>query len=173
LPGGEEGKGPVFPCRRSLKNVIADVEERLKSGEYKMTPRRAHILRALIENQGRHLSAEEVYQLVKEKEPELGLATVYRTLELFSDRGIIHGMDFGDGRKRYEMGLGTGLSHHHHHLICTQCGRIIEVGEDLLEDLEMRVYREYGFAVADHQLKMFGLCGDCDRASAGAGDTGR
>ncbi len=144
-----------------LKNVIADVEERLKSGEYKMTPRRSLILRVLIENQGRHLSAEEVYQVVKEQEPELGLATVYRTLELFSDCGIVFGMDFGDGRKRYDMGLGAALGHHHHHLICTRCGRIIEAGEDLLEDLELRVQRDYGFSVVDHQLKMFGLCEGC------------
>lgn len=142
-----------------------------------MTPRRSLILRALIENQGRHLSAEEVYQLVKEREPELGLATVYRTLELFSDCGIVFGMDFGDGRKRYDMGLPAAPGHHHHHLICTRCGKIIEAGEDLLEDLESRVLHDYGFTVEDHQLKMFGLCADCRRglqqAGGGSGENGK
>lgn len=144
-----------------MKKVIFDVEEKLKAGEYKLTPRREHILRVLLENMDKHLSAEEVYNLVKIKAPDVGLATVYRTLELFMDFDIIHGMDFGDGRKRYEFGSLGSDGHHHHHLICTRCGRIIEVDEDLLDDLEKRVGRDHNFKVENHQLKIFGVCGEC------------
>jgi Fur family ferric uptake transcriptional regulator len=70
-------------------------------------------------------------------------------------------MDFGDGRKRYEFGDNDFRGHHHHHLICLKCGIILEVAEDLLEDLEARVNRDFGFDVQNHQLKIFGYCRDC------------
>ncbi|MCL6610753.1 MAG: transcriptional repressor [Peptococcaceae bacterium] len=144
-----------------MKDVITDVGEKLKAREYKLTPRRESILRVLLENKDKHLSAEEVYNLVKEKAPDVGLATVYRTLELFSDFDIIHSMDFGDGRKRYEYGDSEATGHHHHHVICLKCGKIFEVAEDLLEDLELRVSRDLDFEVVNHQLKIFGYCKNC------------
>lgn len=147
-----------------MNRVIYDVEEKLKAREYKLTPRREHILKVLLENKDKHLSAEEVYNLVKLKAPDVGLATVYRTLELFCDFDIIHSMDFGDGRKRYEFGDSESDGHHHHHhLICLKCGAILEVEEDLLEDLESRVRRDMGFDVHNHQLKIFGHCKDCQK----------
>ena len=144
-----------------MNKVIYDVEEKLKSREYKLTSRREYILRVLLENKDKHLSAEEVYNLVKIKAPDVGLATVYRTLELFCEFDIIHSMDFGDGRKRYEFGDGEAEGHHHHHLICLKCGVILEVEEDLLEDLETRVKRDMDFEVHNHQLKIFGHCKNC------------
>lgn len=144
-----------------MNKVIYDVEEKLKAREYKLTSRREHILRILLENKDKHLSAEEVYNLVKIKAPDVGLATVYRTLELFCEFDIIHSMDFGDGRKRYEFGDGEAEGHHHHHLICLKCGVILEVEEDLLEDLETRVKRDMDFEVHNHQLKIFGHCKNC------------
>ncbi|KJS01386.1 MAG: Fur family transcriptional regulator [Peptococcaceae bacterium BRH_c4a] len=144
-----------------MNKVIYDVEEKLKAKEHKLTSRREYILRVLLENKDKHLSAEEVYNLVKIKAPDAGLATVYRTLELFCEFDIIHSMDFGDGRKRYEFGDGEAAGHHHHHLICVKCGAILEVEEDLLEDLETRVKRDMDFEVHNHQLKIFGHCKNC------------
>jgi Fur family ferric uptake transcriptional regulator len=144
-----------------MNKVISEVGEKLRSQEYKLTSRREHILRVLLDNKDKHLSAEEVYYLVKQRLPDTGLATVYRTLELFSGFDIIHIIDFGDGRRRYEFGPdGTG-HHRHHHLICNLCGKIIEVNEDLLDELESRVSNQYDFTVTDHQLKVFGTCRDC------------
>lgn len=144
-----------------MNKVIYEVEEKLKSKEYKLTSRREYILRVLLENKDKHLSAEEVYNLVKIKAPDVGLATVYRTLELFCEFDIIHSMDFGDGRKRYEFGDNEAEGHHHHHLICLKCGIILEVEEDLLEDIETRVKRDMDFEVHNHQLKIFGHCKNC------------
>lgn len=144
-----------------MNKVVYHIEEKLKSREYKLTPRRKYVLRVLIDNKEKHLSAEEVYNLVKVKAPEVGLATVYRTLELFSDFDIVHRMDFGDGRKRYQFGDSEIMGHHHHHLICLKCGKIQEAGEDLLEDLESRVSRDFDFEVKNHQLKIFGKCKNC------------
>ncbi|MFA4884394.1 MAG: transcriptional repressor [Desulfotomaculaceae bacterium] len=146
-----------------MKKVISDVEEKLRAKESKLTTRRELILKALLENNGKHLSAEEVYNLVKREAPDVGLATVYRTLELFLEFDLIQTIDFGDGRKRYEFGAETGKNHHHHHLICIKCGSIIEVNEDLLEELENRVSIKHNFTVTDHQLKIFGICNQCNK----------
>ncbi len=146
-----------------MKKVISDVGEKLRAKESKLTTRRELILKVLLGNNGKHLSAEEVYNLVKREAPDVGLATVYRTLELFLEFDLIQAIDFGDGRKRYEFGTETGKNHHHHHLICIKCGSIIEVNEDLLEELENRVSNKHNFTVTDHQLKIFGVCGQCNK----------
>jgi len=146
-----------------MKKVISDVEEKLRAKESRLTTRRELILKVLLENNGKHLSAEEVYNLVKREAPDVGLATVYRTLELFLEFDLIQTIDFGDGRKRYEFGAEAGENHHHHHLICIKCGQIIEVNEDLLEELENRVSKKHNFTVTDHQLKIFGVCEQCNK----------
>jgi len=143
-----------------LKKIINQVGEKLRAKEYKLTPQRQQILEVMLENKDKHLSAEDVYNLVKRKAPDVGLATVYRTLELFLEHEIIHSVDFGDGRKRYEYGDNSDR-HHHHHAICLKCGKILEINEDLLEELEKQVARDYNFVVTDHELKIFGHCGEC------------
>ncbi|AEG61566.1 Fur family transcriptional regulator [Desulforamulus ruminis] len=143
-----------------MKNVITEVEEKLKSKEYKLTPQRQQILEVLLENKDKHLSAEDVYTLVKKKAPDVGLATVYRTLELFVEFDIVHSINFGDGRKRYEYG-DDSEGHHHHHAICLKCGKITEINEDLLEDIEKQVSKDYNFSVTDHELKIYGYCRSC------------
>lgn len=144
-----------------MNKVFSDVGDKLKEKECKFTRSREHILKVLLENRGSHLCAEDVYNLVKKNAADIGIATVYRTLELFQEFDIINSMDFGDGRKRYELGGEEGANHYHHHLICTKCGTIIEVNEDLLEDLENRVSRQHNFTITNHQLKIFGLCKNC------------
>lgn len=136
---------------------------KLCENDYKLTPQRQVILQVLTEHPERHLSAEEIYTIVKQKYPEIGLATVYRTLEILADLDILQKMDFDDGRSRYE--LNDGGAHHHHHLICIKCGRVIEFEDDLLESLEAMVAKKTNFEVLDHHLKFYGLCGDCRGAS--------
>lgn len=143
-----------------MKKVINQVGEVLRAKDYKLTPQREMILSVLLENKENHLSAEDVYTLVKKRMPDVGLATVYRSLELFLENDIIHGVDFGDGRKRYEYGAQIG-EHHHHHAICLKCNKVIEINDDLLEELENQVHREHGFKVANHDLKIFGYCKEC------------
>lgn len=143
-----------------MKKVINNIIELLRAKDYKLTPQREQILRVLLENKEKHLSAEDIYNLVKKKWPDMGLATVYRTLELFVENEIIHSVDFGDGRKRYEYGEQEE-GHRHHHAICLKCNKIIEINDDLLDELENRVSQEQGFQVVDHELKIFGYCKDC------------
>lgn len=140
---------------RNLDQIL----ERLQEKDYKLTPQRQLVVQILLGNMDKHLSAEDIYHLVKRENPDIGLATVYRTLELLSDLEILQKIDFGDGRSRYEF--REAAHHHHHHLICTSCGRVEEFAEDLLEALEHQVAARSGFRVTDHQVKFFGLCRDC------------
>lgn len=133
--------------------------ERLRDSEYKITPQREIILRTFMDNSDQHLSAEDVHSLVKDRHPDLGLATVYRTLDVLFELGIIHKSDFGDGKNRYE--LTHENEHHHHHLICLQCGSVEEFEDDLLESLEAQILRKSHFKVLDHDLKFYGQCKKC------------
>ena len=139
---------------------IEKIKQQLQSQGYKLTPQREATVRVLLENEEDHLSAEDVFMLVKDKAPEIGLATVYRTLELLSDLHVLEKMNFGDGVARYDL-RNDSSHHHHHHLICTQCGSVDEIMEDWLTELEDRLEREYGFAVLDHRLDFQGICRRC------------
>lgn len=129
--------------------------------EHKMTPQRRVVLEALMENTERHLSAEELYALAKDKDPEIGLATIYRTLDLLEELNILHKMNFGDGRSRYEL-CHLHSPHHHHHLICLNCSQIMEVKDDLLQQLEDLIEKNNHFRIVDHRVQFFGYCASCD-----------
>jgi len=139
---------------------MVDLREKLKEKQYKLTPQRQTILQTFVENHEQHLSAEDVYHIVRQKTPEIGLATVYRTLELLSELEVLQKMDFGDGRSRYEINEAN-TPHHHHHLICLSCGKVKEFEDDLLETLETAIARKSNFLIMDHQLKFYGYCQEC------------
>lgn len=132
----------------------------LRNRSYKLTPQRQTILQTFLEHVDRHLSAEEVYMLVKNQNPEIGLATVYRTLDILAEIGILLKNDFGDGRSRYEFSR-KDEHHHHHHLICLGCGNVSEFDDDLLESLEAVIIKRNHFKIMDHDLKFYGYCSEC------------
>ena len=130
-----------------------------------MTPQRQIVLQIFLDHPGEHLSAEDVHGLLRDKRAEIGLATVYRSLELLSTLGILQKMEFGDGCSRYEVNTTDPKAHHHHHLICTKCNKVIEFEDDLLDDLERDISSKSGFKILDHQVKFFGTCKECQEAS--------
>ncbi len=138
---------------------VEDLARELHSSRYKLTPQRQVILEIIEENKSRHLSAEDIYEVLRERSSEIGLATVYRTLDLFVELSILHKVDFDEGRSRYE--LAPNQSHRHHHLICLTCGQVIEAKEDLLNQLEEMIEQENGFLVLDHSVKFYGYCQEC------------
>ncbi|SFJ29030.1 ferric iron uptake transcriptional regulator [Thermoflavimicrobium dichotomicum] len=143
-----------------MEERVKQIKQQLSAHNYKLTPQREATVRVLLENEEDHLSAEDVYLLVKEKAPEIGLATVYRTLELLSDLQIIHKLNFGDGVTRYEF-RQEGAEHHHHHLLCLNCGAVDEIMEDLLTPIEKKVETEFDFQIVDHHLTFHGICHRC------------
>jgi len=141
-------------------SVISDIKERLRQQGYKFTPQRRAILDVVAENVGKHLSTEEIYDLVKDCCPEIGLATVYRTLLLLSEMGVLSKIDLDDGCVRYELNQHDD-DHQHHHLICTKCGAVLEVVVDLLDALEAEIEQNYEFKITGHKVKFFGECKNC------------
>lgn len=132
----------------------------LQKAGYKLTNQRREILRVVAENHNDHLSCEDVFNIVSKENPELGIATVYRTLQLFEKLNIVYKLNFDDGLSRYELNFDTE-SHHHHHLICLECGKVIEVKMDLLESLENEIEKEGNFKIVDHNVKFYGYCNNC------------
>jgi Fur family ferric uptake transcriptional regulator len=118
-----------------MKEDTEKLKEQLKTEGYKLTPQRRAILNVIAENEGKHLSTEEIYDIVKVNCPEIGLATVYRTLQLLEKMGVVCRMNFDDGCNRYEL-VHHYEDHQHHHLVCLKCGSVEEVEGDLLEALE-------------------------------------
>ncbi len=131
----------------------------LKERGFKLTPQRRSILDVIYENKGEHLSIDEIYELVKKRCPEIGLATVYRTMQLLDETKIAYKHNFNDGKSRYEIILDE--DHQHHHLICTKCGMIIEVEEDLLDNIEHEIEKKYDFVIINHNVKFYGYCSKC------------
>lgn len=132
----------------------------LQKEGYKLTNQRKDILKTLLNNNNKHLSCDDVFNIVSKENPDLGIATVYRTLQLFEKLNIVYKINFDDGLSRYELNLGEE-NHQHHHLICLNCGKVIEVKLDLLESLENKIEKDGNFKIMDHNVKFYGYCKDC------------
>lgn len=147
-----------------MQKRIEKIKEQLHAASYKLTPQREATVLVLLENEADHLSAEDVYLKVKEKSPEIGLATVYRTLELLAELKIVDKINFGDGVARFDL-RKEGALHFHHHLVCMQCGAVDEIEEDLLGEVEKKVEKDYNFKIMDHRLTFHGICHRCHEGS--------
>lgn len=136
------------------------IKELVKAKGYKLTSQRRATLDIILKNEGKHMSTEEVFLEVKKVYPEIGLATVYRTMLLLEEMQVLLRHNFDDGRNRYEYNHPEE-DHHHHHLICKKCGKVFEVEEDLLEELEIKIEQKYKFKVMDHKVQFMGYCSEC------------
>ncbi len=147
---------------QTMEQLSDDLKARLKEKGYKLTTQRKAIIHVFLKNQSSHLSPEEIYDNVRNDYPDIGLATVYRTLQLLEQLDIVYKVNFDDGCSRYELNLDSE-DHQHHHLICIKCGKVQEVKLDLLESLETQIEIEGDFKVVDHNVKFFGYCKDCEK----------
>lgn len=127
-----------------------------KSG-LRMTRQRRLIAEVLLAQDG-HVNIDELYVAVRERDPNVGYATIYRTLKLLTESGIAAGAHFGDGPVRFEA---MAHRHHHDHLICTSCGSIIEFENEDIEALQEGVCRQHGFKMLRHKMEIYGLCATC------------
>ena len=136
---------------------MVEFERILKDRGYRLTNQRRIIVREL--EGERHLSAVEIYDRVKGEHHDLGLSTVYRTLDLLTELGIVRKDDFGEGYARYEL----ATERVHHHARCGECGAVIEFNEELMEYLVLQVERETGFVTSWHEITLHGRCANCAR----------
>ena len=139
--------------------------DRFRNTGFRLTLPRQAILNVFAENP-KHLSAEEIFLLVHKNYPGIGFATVYRTLDLLTQMGLIFKLDFGEGRSRYEL-ASEAIKEHHHHLICTRCSRIIDYSDFMEEEiefikrLEAELSKKHKFKINSHQIHFYGLCERC------------
>ena len=143
-----------------MSEKFSHIKELLAEKDYRFTPQREAILHVIVECQDSHLTADEIYRKTKAAYPEIGIATVYRTLEIFETLGIIHKFQFSEERALYEFNPGYH-KHYHHHVVCLGCGSISEFNEDLLEDIEDAIAHSTGFSIVDHSLAIYGYCKTC------------
>src|SRR5256885_3619184 len=125
----------------------------------KRTAQRDLILEVFLRTE-KHLSSEDLYQLVKKEDPTIGQTTVYRTLKLLTEAGLAREVRFGDGRTHYEHNY---KHQHHDHMICIECGEIIEFYSAELEAIQDAMAAKHGFEVKQHLLRILGVCANCRR----------
>lgn len=135
----------------------------LRERGLKVTNQRIGVLETLASYPDKHLTAEEIYDKVKQEYPEIGLATVYRTVQLLLELHLIDKINLDDGCVRYEIAHleGGTTKHHHHHLVCLSCGNVFSFEDDLLEQLEDEIKKKLDFRVVDHEVKLYGYCREC------------
>ncbi|MFQ5642282.1 MAG: ferric iron uptake transcriptional regulator [Thiogranum sp.] len=138
----------------------------MESGELrklglKVTLPRVKILEILETTETRHMSAEDVYRVLLEADEEIGLATVYRVLTQFEAAGLVTRHHFEGGHSVFELNQG----HHHDHIVCNQCGKVIEFVEETIERCQEKVAKNAGFKIRDHSLIIYGDCTKQDCAN--------
>lgn len=135
------------------KEIAADLKRR----GYKLTHQRKAIINVL-SSSGEHLTPADIYARLKREYPEIGLVTVYRTLELLQESGLLCEIHIGDNCRSY---LKKRADEHHHHLVCSCCGKVVDFTGCELEKLQERLSAETGFKIEKHLLEFMGCCRSC------------
>lgn len=133
-----------------------DIMDNLKSAGVKKTPARLAVIKYLKKVKS-PVDVEKIMEEVN-KENEINKATIYRILDLYTKKGIVDKVEFGEGKYRYEL-----QDKHHHHLVCTNCGRVEDVEVEKITEIESRIKDKKGFLIKSHSLEFFGLCRNCQR----------
>ena len=138
--------------------MLEELKSILKAKGLKFTYQRELILKTLYENEG-HYSPEDIFLIIQKENPniKIGIATIYRTLALLEEEGLADSLMMEKGSKKYEL----GLKKHHDHFICTECGKIIEFYDDVIEKRQEEVAQKYGFEMRSHSMKIVGICKEC------------
>ena len=141
-----------------LSKKIYDSYKTMLSNEgLKFTPQRLEILEEIVLGEG-HRECEEIYLSMKKKGKSVSRATVYRTIDLLVKNNLVRKLELGDGRARYESKLNSS---HHDHLICIDCGDIVEFVDDEIENKQEEIALNNGFVLKKHIHQLFGLCKKC------------
>lgn len=136
---------------------LIDFVKLLKKNGYKLTDQRQAILKTLLKYPDKHFTVSELYKRVKVINVDIGLATVYRNLELFNRLNIVNKLNFTEEKSHYELKKFQV----HHHMICIECEKIIEFNAENLQDFEEDLENKYDFTIVDHYIKFFGYCQAC------------
>lgn len=135
---------------------MTDHNQQLKDAGLKITSPRIKILEYLRLPECQHISAEDLYKLLLDNGEEIGLATVYRVLNQFDDAGIVTRHHFEGGKSVFEL----AQQHHHDHLVCLDCGKVIEFSDEIIEKRQREIAEQHGLKLTHHSLYLYGHCND-------------
>ena len=142
------------------EEIIDELKRIVKQKGLKYTEQREVVLNILLKAKN-HLTAEEVYNEIKKEYPtsNIGIATVYRALSFLEEVDLITSITFGTDGKKYE----TSSKSHHDHLICTDCGKIIEFMDDDIEKRQDKIAKKNNFKIMSHSMQLYGICESCQK----------
>lgn len=147
--------------RPAFDALRARLREHVVRNKLKSSTRRELILETLADMR-RHVTAEELLREVRVRDPRIGAATVYRTLRVFQEGGIVAERHFEGGATRFEL----VSEDHHDHLICTACGIIVEFEDPAIELDQHRIAEAHGFVLREHRHELYGICPACQQRAA-------
>jgi Fur family ferric uptake transcriptional regulator len=142
----------------SFEKERAVFAEFIRRKNLKQSEQRQQIMEVFLKTE-KHLTADELYRLVQKKSPSIGYATIYRTMKLLTEAGLCRELRVEDGITRYEHFYNH---RHHDHLICTKCGKFVEIESPEIESLQNKVAKKHGFVLTRHRLELYGLCRGCN-----------
>jgi len=141
-------------------SLLIKFKDILKHNNLKFTKQREAVLKTMYNND-EHFSPESLYMLIKENYPKLnvGIATVYRTLNLLEESDIVTSLSFGSSGKKFELANKP----HHDHMICKMCDEIIEFEDEKIEKKQEEIASKYGFKLTSHLMQLYGICSKCQK----------
>ena len=140
---------------------IAVFTDYVKRKGLKNTNQRMTVLETFLSSKSHH-STEDLYLELRREHPKIGYATVHRTLKLFAESGIAIELNFGDGQTRFEP---FNVHQHHDHLVCTNCGLIIEFTHPQIEEYQEQIASQHNFKIERHRHELYGICSACAKQS--------
>ena len=143
----------------AMSDALADILAKLKQSARRLTPQRRRILEVLFASH-EHLDVEQIRGRAAGAGERVSYATVYRTMRMLVDSGLIKERHFDDGTARYEY---VKEGEHHDHLICARCGEVIEFNDDTIEARQEVVASQYGYRMTGHKHEIYGICAACER----------
>ncbi len=149
------------PRSPNLDRLRQNLDDFMSERGLRTTEQRRLIVNTFFDSEA-HCTIDELLEYVRKRDPRVGYATVYRTMKMLSEGGIANELHFGDGATRYEIADEDG---HHDHLICEECGHIIEFEEPLIEELQERIAQKFEFVVTHHRHELYGHCADPEQCA--------
>lgn len=142
-----------------FQNEKEILQQHIQKKGLRKTVQRDLILEIFLQTE-EHLSSEDLYWLVHKKDADIGQTTVYRTLKLLTEAGLAREVRLGDGRTYYEHHYNH---EHHDHMVCTECGKVIEFYSPELEAMQDEIAKQYNFKLTHHSMRILGACEECQK----------
>ncbi|MBN1803702.1 MAG: transcriptional repressor [Sedimentisphaerales bacterium] len=142
-----------------MKSAKTIFREHLRRNGKLYSKQREQILDIFLKTE-KHPTINDLYDLVRKKHPQIGLATVYRTMRVICNAGLARETDFGGGIRRFEHKY---KHQRHHHLVCLKCGNIIEITSGKIEEIQRQLAKKHGFTIVKDTMEIFGNCRTCKR----------